>query len=103
MPIDHRCLPHERTGDSLEGNQVTVIGDHEHLIAGGRHAAVRARNGISGQSWSTGALIMPYLASTARIERIALVGVGNIHHAIGDNRGRLYFPGITQREDPLWL
>src|ERR1700722_20416502 len=102
MPVRQRRLPYERSRGPVERDQMSVVGDHEHLVARNRRTAVGAGNGIPHQARGSRSLIVPYLPSSARIERKAFVDVGHIHHAIGDNGSRLD-TGATQSKNPLGL
>ena len=42
MPVGHLVFPEERAGESVERDEMAVIGDHEHAVAGDRDAAIRA-------------------------------------------------------------
>src|ERR1700722_14194172 len=82
---------------------MSVVGRHEYLISGNRSAAVRAGNCISDEPRGAGTLIMPDLTSATGVERVALVGVGNIHHAGDDDWSGLHIADVVEGKDPLSL
>jgi len=66
--------------------------------------AVEGMAGRAKKTRETFAFTCEYtVAPTTRIERVARIDVSHIHHAVGDNGGRLDFTGIAQREDLLSL
>ena len=48
-PVGHLRFPQEPAGEAIERDEVRVIGDHEHAIAGDAHAAVDAAGSVANQ------------------------------------------------------
>ena len=57
----------------IEGDDVRVIGHHEHAIAGNADAAIDASRGIANEPFGSRTLIVPDLAAAAGIEGVTLV------------------------------
>ena len=100
-PVGHLRFPEQRAGDAIERDEVRVIGDHEHAIAGDGDAAVGAAGGVADQALGSRPLVVPDLAAAAGVERVALVGAGDVHHALDDDRRHLQARRVGQAEDPL--
>src|SRR5260370_1165201 len=59
-----------------------VVRHHEHAIAGNCHASIRAARYGAADSLGPAALIMPDRPAGACVQRPALIGAGDIHHAL---------------------
>src|SRR5207237_4295082 len=75
-------------------------GNHEHALARNGHAPVDAPGGVADEVFGSWTLVVPDLAARPRIERVALVGAGHIHHAVDDDWRHLQARGVGQAEDP---
>ena len=100
-PVGHFRFPQQRAGRSIERDEMRVIGDHEHAVAGDADAAVHAAGGVADQPLGPRALVVPDLAAAAGVERVAFVGARHVHHAVGDDRRHLQTRRVRQAEDPL--
>ncbi len=77
-----------------------MIGDHEDAVAVHRHAAVDSRGGVAGEALRPRPLIVPDAPPRPRVQRVALVGVGDVHHPVDHDRRHLQARGAGQREHP---
>ena len=100
-PVGHLGFPQQRAGEAVQRDEVRVVGDHEHAVAGDGDAAVDAAGRVADQALGARTLVVPDLAAAAGIERVALVGAGDIHHAVHDHRRHLQARGVAEAEDPL--
>ena len=99
-PVGHLGVPQKRAREPVEGDDVSVIGDHEDAVAGNRHAAVDAARCVADQALRARAAVLPDPTSVAGVERIALVGGGDVHDPAHHDRGHLQARGARQGEDP---
>ena len=99
-PVGHLGFPEQRSGVPIERDEVRVIGDHEHAVAGDADTAIDAARRVSDQALRSRTLIAPDLAAAAGIERVALVGARHVHHAFDDDRRHLEARGV-EAVDPL--
>src|SRR4029078_8424808 len=85
---DHR-IPHHRTRLHVERQQVRVERVHEQLVAEYRTPAIDAAE-ADVHALGQIAAIRPQLAAAARVDGPrGVVGTGDVHHAVGDDRRRL--------------
>ena len=49
-PVGHLGFPEQRAGEAIERDDVRVIGDHEHAVAGDADAAVDAARGVADET-----------------------------------------------------
>ncbi len=98
--VGHVDVPHQSARDSVQGDQVRIVGYHKHFVTQDRHAAVGAERRVADESRSLRARILPDLAASQCIERQGLVRPGNVHHAVGD-QGRHFEAKMIDGEDPF--
>ena len=78
-----------------------VVRNHEHAIAGNRHAPIRAARHSAADSFGPAPLIMPDGPAGACIQRPALIGAGDIHYALHHHRSHLKIRAIRNWKDPV--
>ena len=100
-PVRHLGVPQQRPGRPVERDEVGMVGGHEYAIAGNRRAAVDAAAGVANLSLRARPLVVPDLTSGARVERVALVAAGHVHHAASHDRRPLQPRRVRQVEKPL--
>ena len=93
-PVGHLGVPQQRAREAVEGDEVRVVGDHEHAVAGDGDAAVDAAGGVAGQALRARAPVVPDPPSGAGVERIALVGGGHVHDAVHHHRRHFQPRGV---------
>ena len=101
MPVGHLRVPQQRAGEAVEADDVRMIGDHEHAIAGDRDAAIDAAGRVADEPLGARPLVVPDLAARAGVERVALVRARHVHHPADDDRRHLQPRRVGQAEDPL--
>ena len=101
MPVRHLRFPEQGAGVFVQRDDVRVIGDHEEPIAGNGGAAIDAAGGVADEAFRARTLVVPDFPARSRVERIALVGGGDVHHAFGDDRRHLQTVRIAQAVHPL--
>ena len=101
MPVGDLGVPEQLTGGAVQGDEVGVIGFEENAVAGQGYPAVGAAGRIAGHPSGAGTLVVPDLAAGAGIQRVALVGAGDIHDAGHHDGSHLEPPGVGKCEHPL--
>ena len=101
MPVGHLGFPQQSSGETVQSDDVGIVGDHEQAVAGSGCAAIDAAGGVADQILGSGTLVVPDLASGAGVQRVALIGAGHVHDSVDDDGGYLQAGGAEQREDPL--
>ena len=96
-PVVERRIPQELAAEPVEGDDVRVVGFHEDAIARDPHAAVHVVDHGGGLR----PLVVPDLAAAPGVERVALVGIGDIHDPADDDRRDLRAAHAGNREDPF--
>jgi hypothetical protein len=96
-PVLERRVPQQLARETVQRQQVRIVGDHEEALARDGDAAVRMADRALGPR----ALVAPDLPARAGIEREALVRVRHVHDARDDDRGGLRAAAAGNREDPL--
>ncbi len=99
-PISHFGLPAQRPREAVQGNDVGVVGDHEHAVARHRHPAVHAAAGVGDQALGAATLVVPDPTPVTGIQGVALVGAGDVHDAVHHHRRHLQAGGLRQGEGP---
>ena len=87
----HEDVPSQRSGQAVQADQVSIVGRIEDTVAEQCHAAIRAlgRVGRDGEAGGARPRVPPDFLSAARVERVDLVGAGDVHHAVGHQRSGL--------------
>src|SRR5882762_4083839 len=80
---------------------MSVVRNHEYAISGNCHATIRAARYSSADSFGATPLIMPDGTAGACVERIALVGAGDIHNALHHYGSHLKIRAIGDWKDPV--
>ncbi len=96
-PVVELGVPQQLAREPIERDDVRVVGDHEHAIAGDTGAAVRA---ALHHALRARPLVVPDPPAAARVERVALVGRRHIHDPVDDDRRHLQVAGVGNREHP---
>ena len=66
-----------------------------------RHAAIDPAGRVAGQAGGPGTLVAPDLTAIAGVERVALVRLRDVHHAVGHHRSALQAARVRDPEDPF--
>ena len=78
-----------------------MIGNHEDAVASNSHATVDAARGHANQALRSRALVLPDLPAAARIERVAFVGIGDVHDTFHNHRCDFEQRHAGRRECPF--
>ena len=87
--INHDDLPDRAARDTMQRDQVGVIGDQEDVLSENSHATVRPERWVGDQIRSPRARVMPDLVAGARVEREHLIRSCHVHDAVGHDRNGL--------------
>ena len=101
VPVGHLGFPEQRARGAVEGDEMGVVGRHEQAIAGHGHAAIDAARRHADQAARARPAVVPDLAAAAGVERVEVVGGGDVHHAVHDHRRHLQLRGVRQAENPV--
>src|SRR5262245_22028739 len=82
--ISHLHVPEQSACETVERNQMGVIGHHKHFVAEDCHASINRSRRIADQTFSQWALIAPDLPAVSRVQGIRAVSSRHIHHAVHD-------------------
>ena len=99
--VGHFGVPEEFTAETVERDDVRMIGDHEDGVAENRDAAINGGAGVADHAFRQRPGVMPDLPPAARIERVGLVRHGHVHHAVHHHRRYFQVIGIGDGEHPL--
>ena len=83
--VGHLGVPHQAAGQAIDGDDVSVVGDHEDLVAQDRHAAVGAGAGVAHHACGAGTLVAPDLTAMQRVDGMHFVDGADVHHAVDDH------------------
>ncbi len=83
----HVDVPYQAAGDAVQGDEVGVVHGHENVVAENGDSAIGSERRVSDESGRARARILPDDAAGESVQRQRLVRAGDVHDAVGDNRG----------------
>src|SRR4029453_6505440 len=97
-PVRHLNIPDEQACRAIQRDQVSVVSDHEKLVAAQSHTAIDSACGVAGQTSGPWTLVAPDLTAVTGVECVAFVRLSDIHHAVGHYGSALQAAGIRHSE-----
>ena len=91
-------IPQQFAGETVERNDVRIVGFHEDTVA--RHGNATVRTAAYRHCPCAPPFVMPDLPATSGIEREALIGASDVHHSADDDRCDLEGACTGKREHP---